>query len=228
MRKLKSKRFKKSFSINFIHEDNNANFRKAEVKIGDKALHGRLIDLPCITESAKTCDKIRLFKVAEVSQMLVCQEEEFSSDEENVDAKEKRDGDFDKRSKKNLWPHGLTPPMKNVRKQRFRKSLKCVEDVDNVEQVAKEVMLLLKADNNAVSLEMILSYVTTLMHVFRKHLNYCSVIRWHHGCQLPKSGDPFSTELTSSAVLYVSIMIGGTTNVLLVLVRTMLHLDSMV
>lgn len=168
MRKLKSKRFKKYLTINLLPEPPNINFRRAEVKIGNKTLQGRLFNLPCITDSSKTCDKRTLFKLADVSQILVCQEEEFGSDEDeenkdpnnldlvisnnHVDCKKRENGTSKKvkKDKKYSWPHGLAPPMKNVRKQRFRKSLRCVEDPESFEQIEKEVMLLLKTDNHAV------------------------------------------------------------------------------
>ena len=54
--------------------------------------------------------------------MLVCREsEESQSDEESSPQKKK---DPNKVSKKYLYPHGITPPLKNVRKKRFRKTLK--------------------------------------------------------------------------------------------------------
>lgn len=54
-------------------------------------------------------------------QMLMVREEEDPPEEE--DSKKKR-RDPNKVDKKYLWPHGYTPPLKNVRKRRFRKTLR--------------------------------------------------------------------------------------------------------
>ena len=54
-------------------------------------------------------------------QMLMVREEEDPPEEE--DSKKKR-RDPNKVDKKYLWPHGYTPPIKNVRKRRFRKTLR--------------------------------------------------------------------------------------------------------
>lgn len=53
--------------------------------------------------------------------MLMVREEEDPPEEE--DPKKKR-RDPNKVDKKYLWPHGYTPPLKNVRKRRFRKTLR--------------------------------------------------------------------------------------------------------
>lgn len=59
--------------------------------------------------------------------------------------------DPNKVDKKFLWAHGVTPPCKNVRKRRFRKTLK----KKNVEapEIEKEVKRLLRIDNDAVKVE---------------------------------------------------------------------------
>lgn len=56
--------------------------------------------------------------------------------------------DPNKVDKKYLYPHGVTPSLKNVRKRRFRKTLK----KKNVElpEIEKEVKRLLRVDNEAV------------------------------------------------------------------------------
>lgn len=80
------------------------------------------MDLPCVIESFKTIDKKTVYKTADVCQMLICTEE---AEPEEVDPKplKKKDG-MVKVEKKYLWPHGITPPLKNVRKRRFRRTLK--------------------------------------------------------------------------------------------------------
>jgi len=53
--------------------------------------------------------------------MLICTEEEEPVPEEDPKPQKKKDFKVDK---KYLFPHGITPPLKNVRKRRFRKILK--------------------------------------------------------------------------------------------------------
>ena len=53
--------------------------------------------------------------------MMLCKEEDDPSDEESPNKKRR---DPSKVEKKYLYPHGLTPPLKNVRKRRFRRTLK--------------------------------------------------------------------------------------------------------
>lgn len=54
-----------------------------------------------------------------------------------------------KTNKKFNWPHGLTPPLKNVRKHRFRKTLP--KEYVELSEIEREVRTLLRADNDAVS-----------------------------------------------------------------------------
>lgn len=67
-------------------------------------------------------------------------------EEESPDKKKKKDPL--KVDKKYLWPHGVTPPCKNVRKRRFRKTLK--KKYVEAPEIEKEVKRLLKIDNDAV------------------------------------------------------------------------------
>lgn len=57
-------------------------------------------------------------------QIVICKEEDdhTTTDDESPAKQKKRDPN--KVEKKFLWPHGITPPLKNVRKRRFRKTLK--------------------------------------------------------------------------------------------------------
>lgn len=50
--------------------------------------------------------------------------------------------------KKFLWPHGITPPLKNVRKKRFRKTLK--KKYVDFPEIEKEVKRLFRTDNEAI------------------------------------------------------------------------------
>jgi len=81
----------------------------------------QIVDLPCIIESHKTIDRKNIYKTADICQMMVCTEKE-EPEEESKPVK-KKDG-VPKVDKKYLFPHGVTPPLKNVRKRRFRRTLK--------------------------------------------------------------------------------------------------------
>lgn len=123
--------------------------RHAEVRLDHWLMHGKIVDLPTIIESLKTIDNKSFYKTADICQMMICKDEpDPASTEEESPAKNKKK-DLYKVDKKFLWPHGITPPTKNVRKRRFRKTLKkkCVE----APEIEKEVRRLLRADNEAVS-----------------------------------------------------------------------------
>lgn len=123
---------KKHLSIEFT------DMRHAIVKVHKKFLHGKVLDLPTIIEGNKTVDGIHLFKTADICQILLC--EEFDT-QESRDAILKKGGQH---------PHGVTPPMKNIKKRRFRKTLRNKDDAEEAADIEKEVLLLLRADNEAV------------------------------------------------------------------------------
>lgn len=123
--------------------------RHGEVRFDDWLLHAKIVDLPTIVESLKTIDRKSVYKTADICQMMICKDElDPSSTEEESPAKNKKKDPL-KVDKKFLFPHGITPPTKNVRKRRFRKTLK-KKSVDAPE-IEKEVKRLLRADNEAVS-----------------------------------------------------------------------------
>lgn len=123
--------------------------RHGEIRFDHWLLHGKIVDLPTIVESHKTIDRKSVYKTADICQIMICKDEiDPSSTEEESPTKNKKKDPF-KVDKKFLWPHGITPPTKNVRKRRFRKTLK----KKNIEapEIEKEVKRLLRADNEAVS-----------------------------------------------------------------------------
>lgn len=123
--------------------------RHGEIRFDNWLLHGKIVDLPTIVESHKTIDRKSIYKTADICQIMICKDElDPSSTEEESPTKNKKKDPF-KVDKKFLWPHGITPPTKNVRKRRFRKTLK----KKNIEapEIEKEVKRLLRADNEAVS-----------------------------------------------------------------------------
>ncbi|XP_050346759.1 transcription initiation factor TFIID subunit 7 [Nymphalis io] len=127
-----------------IHDD----LRHGELRIDHWLLHTKIVDLPTIVESWKTIDRKSLYKTADICQMMICKEELDDTTEDEAPLKNKKKDPL-KVDKKYLWPHGITPPTKNVRRRRFRKTLrkKCAESPE----IEKEVKRLLRADNEAVS-----------------------------------------------------------------------------
>lgn len=125
--------------------------RYGEVQFDNWHMYSKLVDLPTVTEAMKTIDKKSFYKTADICQMLLCkyEPEPPSIDEESPTKHKKKD--MHKVDKKYLWPHGITPPCKNVRKRRFRKTLR----KKNVEapEIEKEVRRLLRTDNEAVNVK---------------------------------------------------------------------------
>lgn len=127
--------------------------RHGIVRVDRVPLASKLVDLPCIMESLKTIDKKTFYKTADICQMLVSTVDGdlYPPVEEPVattDPKASKKKDKDK-EKKFIWNHGITLPLKNVRKRRFRKTAKkkYIESPD----VEKEVKRLLSTDAEAVS-----------------------------------------------------------------------------
>ncbi|KAF6390925.1 TATA-box binding protein associated factor 7 like [Rhinolophus ferrumequinum] len=146
--------------------DLSSDKRHAIVEVEDVSLNAKLVDLPCVIGSLKTLDNKIFYKMADISQMLVCTtdgdlhsspEEPVASADLKVMGKNKK-----ARLKKYAWKHGITPPLKNVRKKRFRKTTKKPVDFKQMEEVSfteyidspdveKEVRRLLCSDTEAVS-----------------------------------------------------------------------------
>ncbi|XP_012582563.1 PREDICTED: transcription initiation factor TFIID subunit 7-like [Condylura cristata] len=111
--------------------------RHAVVEVEDVSLAAKLVDLPCVIGSLKTLDKKTFYKTANISQMLVCtaddgsqsSEESFTSPDVKTDSKSEKET-----QKEYVWKHGITPPLKNVRKRRFRKTTKKTNDTKQVEE----------------------------------------------------------------------------------------------
>lgn len=130
----------------------HADGRHGIVRVDRVPLACKLVDLPCILESLKTVDKKTFYKTADICQMLVC-----TLDGDLYPPLEEPTGTTDPKSKKKdkdkdkkfVWNHGITLPLKNTRKRRFRKTAKkkYIESPD----VEKEVKRLLSTDAEAVS-----------------------------------------------------------------------------
>lgn len=123
--------------------------RYGEVRLDHWLMHAKVVDMPTIIESLKTIDNKSFYKTADICQMMICKEEpEQPSIEEESPNKNKKKDPY-KVDKKFLFPHGITPPTKNVRKRRFRKTLK--KKYVEAPEIEKEVKRLLRVDNDAVS-----------------------------------------------------------------------------
>ncbi|XP_052862276.1 transcription initiation factor TFIID subunit 7 [Anopheles cruzii] len=133
----------------FIRLEND--LRYGEVRLDHWLLHAKVVDLPTIIESLKTIDSKNFYKSADICQMMICKEEpdQQSAEEESPNKNKKKDPN--KVDKKYLWPHGITPPCKNVRKRRFRKTLK--KKYVEAPEIEKEVKRLLRVDNEAVNVK---------------------------------------------------------------------------
>lgn len=123
--------------------------RNGQVRLDNWLMHAKIVDLPTVIESLKTIDNKSFYKTADICQMMICKNdpEQVATEEESPSKNKKKDPN--KVDKKFLYPHGITPPTKNARKRRFRKTLKkkCAE----APEIEKEVKRLLRADNEAVS-----------------------------------------------------------------------------
>ncbi|KAJ3202871.1 hypothetical protein HDU82_007017 [Entophlyctis luteolus] len=106
--------------------------RKGTLSFDGTKYPATLVDLPCIIESQKTWDNRQLYKICDISQMLIVSEEGFAGLPK--DSSE----DF-------VYPHGISAPLHFVRKRRFRKRI----SKRAIENVEREVERLLRADADA-------------------------------------------------------------------------------
>ncbi|XP_069319973.1 transcription initiation factor TFIID subunit 7-like isoform X1 [Eulemur rufifrons] len=119
--------------------DLSSDGRNALVEIEDVSLAAKLVDLPCVIGSLKTHDKKNFYKTADISQMLVCEaDDDLHSSPEPVTSTDLKaiSKDEKEKEKKYIWKHGITPPLKNVRKKRFRKTTKKLMDVKQIEEIS--------------------------------------------------------------------------------------------
>lgn len=116
--------------------------RNGKVRFDGWVLPAKIVDLPTIIESHKTLDNRNFYKTADICQIMVCKEEaEEVKPEESEEIKKTKDG----KDKRYLYPHGITAPLKNIRKKRFRKMLR--KKYIDFPEIEKEVKRLLRTDN---------------------------------------------------------------------------------
>lgn len=131
------------FVKDYLSIEFQADNRHATVRVGKSALSGKLLDVPTIVESFKTVDKKSFYKTADICQMLNCTEECGDPDVEIDEAEQTSH----KKERKFMFNHGVTPPLKNVRKRRFRKTAR--KKHQDCPEVEKELKRLLRADVQA-------------------------------------------------------------------------------
>lgn len=110
--------------------------RRAVVKIRGRDYAATLVDLPCVIEGMKSWDKRGWWKSADICQMLLVLGRVQNEEEAKNFPLPKEVDPYTFQ-----YPHGLTPPMHNVRKRRFRKrvSYRTIEAVeDEVERLLAE------------------------------------------------------------------------------------------
>ncbi|XP_065020818.1 transcription initiation factor TFIID subunit 7-like isoform X3 [Musa acuminata AAA Group] len=104
-----------SLDISFSEDGRSGTFM-----IGDERFPASLLDLPCIVESYKTYDDNVLIKTADVGQMIMVRDEGDAA----VEGVE--------------YNHGLTPPMRDARRRRFRREPDLNPEV--VQRVEKDLL----------------------------------------------------------------------------------------
>uniref|UniRef100_A0A452ENH2 TATA-box binding protein associated factor 7 like n=1 Tax=Capra hircus TaxID=9925 RepID=A0A452ENH2_CAPHI len=70
-----------------------------------------------------------------------------------------------RRKKKYTWKHGITPPLKNVRKRRFRKTTKKVTDIKQIEEIELPEEKAIPAEHRVLSDIGIPSFPTVAQHI---------------------------------------------------------------
>ncbi|RKP06449.1 TAFII55 protein conserved region-domain-containing protein [Thamnocephalis sphaerospora] len=108
-----------------------ADSRHAQIELYGEKFRARLVDLPCIIEAQKTFDRKQFFKVGDVSQMLVAEVQQ-----PEVQPSRPLTGSG------LSWPDGISAPLRDVRKRRFRKRV----SKQKIEIIERQVEELLKKD----------------------------------------------------------------------------------
>jgi transcription initiation factor TFIID subunit 7 len=118
--------------------------RRAVLKVRDKQYAASLVDLPCIIEGMKSWDRRGWYKSADICQMLLVLGR-VNSDQEAMEYPLPPDV-LHLDDKTLQYPHGLAPPLRWVRKRRFRNRL----STRTIEQVEKAVEDLMVQDETSI------------------------------------------------------------------------------
>jgi len=115
--------------------------RRCAITIRGRSYAATMVDLPCIIEGMKSWDRRGFFKSNDICQMMLV----FAQIDKEEDAKTI---ELPKNIDPNTfqYPHGLTAPMYNARKRRFRKRVA----QHTLEAVEEAVEALLKRDKEAL------------------------------------------------------------------------------
>ncbi|KAL4927079.1 transcription initiation factor TFIID subunit 7 family protein [Aspergillus undulatus] len=140
-RAINERRFDKS---EFCFKPLSRDGRRSILKIRDKQYAAVLVDLPCIIEGMKSWDRRGWYKSADICQMLLILglvNSESEALEYPLPTEVQRLDDQTLQ-----YPHGLTPPLRWVRKRRFRDRV----STRSIEQVEKAVEDLIAQDEAAI------------------------------------------------------------------------------
>ncbi|XP_057430277.1 transcription initiation factor TFIID subunit 7 [Lotus japonicus] len=121
----------KSLDLSF-----NEDGRSGTFAIEDEHFPASLLDLPCVVESYKTYDDNSLIKSADIGQMIMVRESGDAAPDEIE------------------YRHGLTPPMRDARKRRFRREPDLNPEL--VSRVEKDLLKIM-AGGTADSFDILLS-----------------------------------------------------------------------
>ncbi|GAB2284417.1 transcription initiation factor TFIID subunit 7 [Dionaea muscipula] len=116
----------KELDLSFFEDGRNSTF-----VIGNDSFPASLLDLPCVVESYKTYDDNVLIKTADIGQMIMVREE----------------GDVAPDSVE--YRHGLTPPMRDARRRRFRREPDLNPEV--VQRVERDLWSIMKSGTAEVT-----------------------------------------------------------------------------
>lgn len=114
------------------------------MRVRDRLYAATLVDLPCIIEGLKSWDKRSFYKSADICQMLLVLGVIQDEKEALTYPLPKEVAVLDERTYQ--YPHGLTPPLKYVRKRRFRSRV----STRTIEQAEKELRDILAKDEAAL------------------------------------------------------------------------------
>jgi transcription initiation factor TFIID subunit 7 len=117
--------------------------RRSVVTIQGRKYAAAMVDLPCIIEGMKSWDKKSWIKSADICQMLLVLGR-IQSDEDA----QTYSLPADVNPKTNQYAHGITPPMRWVRKRRFARTNRT--QVSDIEAVERKVNQLLQEDAAAL------------------------------------------------------------------------------
>jgi transcription initiation factor TFIID subunit 7 len=117
--------------------------RRSVVTIQGRKYAAAMVDLPCIIEGMKSWDKKGWIKSADICQMLLVLGR-IQSDEDA----QTYSLPADVNPKTNQYAHGITPPMRWVRKRRFARTNRT--QVSDIEAVERKVNQLLQEDAAAL------------------------------------------------------------------------------